>query len=132
VAAVRGVTSGTFETWVNKYEQTEYDDELLASLKLSLVDAKGRVLESIKFIKQKSTSYLDLMGRRLVDAAIDVIVGHLLLEQAVKNDRKKRVAKRFIQSRLPVLRMNCEQVLAGDTTPLDEYELLAGPVPTSA
>jgi alkylation response protein AidB-like acyl-CoA dehydrogenase len=132
VAAVRGVTSGTFATWVNQYEENEYDDELLASLKLQLVDAKARVLEAIEFIKQKSTSYLDLMGRRLVDAAIDVIVGHLLLEQATKDDRKKRVARRFLQSRLPVLRMNCEQVLAGDATPLDEYGLLAGPVPTSA
>jgi hypothetical protein len=132
VAAVRGVTSGTFETWIKKYEENEYDDELLASLKAMLVEAKERVVEAITFIKQKSTSYLDLMGRRLVDAAIDVIVGHLLLEQATENDRKKRVARRFIHSRLPVLRMNCEQVLAGDATPLDEYELLAGPVPTTA
>jgi hypothetical protein len=30
---------------------------------------------------------------------------------------------------MPVLKMNCEMVLSGDSTPLDEYELLAGPVP---
>jgi alkylation response protein AidB-like acyl-CoA dehydrogenase len=132
VAAVRGVTSGTFETWVAEREQVDYDDEALAGLKVTLVEAKDNVLEAIRFVKQKSTSYLDLMGRRLVDAAIVVIVGHLFLDQAKENDRKKRVARRFIHSRMPVLRMNCQQVLSGDTTPLEEYELLAGPVPTTA
>ena len=28
-----------------------------------------------------------------------------------------------------MLHMNCQQILAGDMTPLDEYALLAGPVP---
>ena len=130
VAAVRGVASGAFETWVTRREGNHYDDPLLVELKQSLADAKQQLLEAIRFVKQKSTSYLDLMGRRIVDAAIDVIVGHLLLEQGAVDDRKKRVARRFIRSRLPVVRMNCEQVLDGDTSPLDEYELLAGPVPT--
>ena len=41
-------------------------------------------------------------GRRLVDAAIAVIIGHLFLRQGAVNDRKKRVAKRFIETRLPL------------------------------
>jgi len=49
----------------------------------------------------------------------------------VENDRKKRVARRFIEAGLSVLRMNCEQIKSGDTAPMDEYELLAGPVPTA-
>ena len=60
------------------------------------------------------------------------MVGHLLLDQAINNPRKKRVAKRFIQSQMPILRMNTEQVLSGNTMPLDEYQLLAGPVPSNA
>jgi hypothetical protein len=72
------------------------------------------------------------MGRRLVDSAIAVIVGHLLLDQARKNDRKKRVARRFIETEMSLLRMNCEQVQAADTSPLEEYQLLAGPVPSGA
>ncbi len=59
--------------------------------------------------------------------------GHLnyLLGQASANDRKKRVARRFIISRMSVLKSDCEQVLSGDSAPLDEYQLLAGPVPSS-
>ena len=67
---------------------------------------------------------------RLVDAAIIIIVGHLLLGQAVRDERKQRVAGRFIRSGLPVLRMCCEQILSRDTSALDEYEILAGPVPS--
>ena len=59
-----------------------------------------------------------------------MIVGHLFLGQAVANDRKKRVARRFIERQLPIIRMNLEQILACDMSPLDEYELLAGPVPS--
>ncbi len=131
VAAVRGVSSGTFESVVAELEAAEYDDPLLAELKAQLADGKRRVVEAVQAVKQKTASYLDLSGRRLVDSAITVIVGHLFLRQAAQNDRKKRVARRFLATRMPVLRADCEMVLAGDTSPLDEYQLLAGPVPSA-
>jgi len=131
VAAVRGVSSGAFGNWTEPYDQKEYDDPLLEELKQSLIEGKQRVLEAIRFVKGQGTSYLDLSGRRLVDSAIAVIIGHLLLGQGAINQRKKRVARRFIGREMPVLRMNCEQILSGDTTPLDEYALLAGPVPSN-
>ena len=131
VAAVRGVTSGTFDTFVTELEKTDYQDPDLAELKAILVQAKQQVLEAVRFVKSRSTLYLDLSGRRLVDAAIIIICGHLLLGQGAKNERKRRVARRFITSRMPTLRMNCEQILSGDAAPLEEYELLAGPVPVS-
>ena len=129
VAAVRGVSSGTFAIYVADFETIEYDDPLLAELKDKLIEAKAKIVEAIEFVKGRSTTYLDYSGRRLVDSAIAVIVGHLFLGQGVKNDRKKRVARHFIESQLPLLRMNLEQVHTGDTTALDEYQLLAGPVP---
>ncbi len=131
VAAVRGVSSGTFETWTVDYDEKTYDDPQLEELKGQLVEAKQRVLEAIALVKSKGTSYLDLSGRRLVDAALAVIIGHLLLTQGAADQRKKQVARRFISREMPVLRMNCEQIHNGDTSPLDEYALLAGPVPVS-
>jgi len=129
VAAVRGVSAGVFENYAGELEQTTYGDPLLVELKGKLVEAKQEVLRMIEFVKGKSSTYLDLSGRRLVDSAIIVICGHLFLKQAVCGDRKKRVARRFIETHLPVLRMNCQKILTGDMAPLEEYELLAGPVP---
>ena len=131
VAAVRGVSSGAFESWTEQYEQKSYDDPLLERLKQKLLEGKRRVLEAVVFVKGQGTAYLDLSGRRLVDAAIAVIIGHLLLGQGAVNERKKRVARRFIEREMPVLGMHCEQILSGDTTPLEEYQLLAGPVPSA-
>lgn len=129
VAAIRGVASGALETYVADFEKIEYTDPLLAGLKQKLIEAKERILQAVQFVKGRSASYLDLSGRRLVDAAIVIIVGHLLLGQGAVNERKKRVARRYIENQLPVLRMNVDQVLSGDTSALEEYELLAGPVP---
>ena len=100
-------------------------------MKQSLLEGKQQVLEAVQFIKQQGASYLDLSGRRLVDSAIAVIIGHLLLGQGAVNERKKHVARRFIRREMPLLHTNCRLILSGDTTPLDEYELLAGPVPAS-
>ncbi len=129
LAAVRSVSSSTFETWTADYDKKQYNDPLLEELKQELIEGKKHVLEAIEFVKRQGTSYLDLSGRRLVDAAIAVIIGHLLLGQGAVNNRKKRVARRFISRETPVLQMNCRQILSGDTSPLDEYALLAGPLP---
>ena len=87
--------------------------------------------EAVQFVKSKGSSYLDLSGRRLVDSAIAIIIGHLLLAQGAKNERKKRVARRFIDREMSVLRMNLEQIHAGDMAVLAEYDVLAGPVPAN-
>jgi 3-(methylthio)propanoyl-CoA dehydrogenase len=131
VAAVRGVSSGALEAWVEEHEKKQYGDPLLEELKQKLIDAKKRLIEVVQFVKTKGAAYLDLSGRRLVDSAIVIVAGHLLLGQGAANDRKKRVARRFLQRELPIMNTNCEQVLGGDMTPLDEYNLLAGPVPAA-
>jgi 3-(methylthio)propanoyl-CoA dehydrogenase len=131
VAAERGVTSGTFNKYVEPFEATAYEDELLARLQQQLIQGRQQLDEAIAFVKKNPTSYLELSGRRLVDCAIIIIVGHLFLGQAVREDRKQRVARRFIQSNLPLIRMNCDRILAHDTSPMDEYLLLAGPVPAA-
>lgn len=130
VAAVRGVASGTLDSYLADWENKVYGDSELEALKNELMAAHKRLQEAVQFVKQQSTAYLDLAGRRLVDSAIICIVGHLLLAQATAWDRKRRVARRFIQTRLPELEAKCRQVLSGDMSPLNEYEVLAGPVPS--
>lgn len=132
VAAVRGVASGSFENYVADHENKAYEDAQLDELKQRLIEGRKRIQEAVVFAKTRPTAFLDLAGRRLVDSAIIVIVGHLLLGQAAANDRKRRVARRFIDTRMPMLEMYCRQILSGDTSPLDEYDVLAGPVPSLA
>ncbi len=131
VAAEKGVTSGVFANWIEPHEGKQYDDPELAEMQARLVEARSRIQEAIQFAKSTGGAYLQLSGRKLVDAAIAVMIGHLFLGQAEKNDRKKAVARRFLQRELPVVRMNCEVVCAGDAAPYEQYTLLAGPVPAA-
>ena len=64
-----------------------------------------------------------------MDSAAVVLIGHLLLRQATANQRKCRVARRFIESSLPTVRRDIELVCSGDKSVLEEYETLAGPPP---
>ena len=132
VAAVRGVTSGSLDTWVAPHESKTYNDPLLDGMKQRLIDARHTLNEAVQFVKTKGSSYLDLCGRKLVDSALTIVIGHLLLGQGAASERKKRVARRFIDRDLAVLKMNCELIHAGDAAATEEYALLAGPVPAVA
>jgi 3-(methylthio)propanoyl-CoA dehydrogenase len=131
VAAVRGVSSGSLDTWVEPHEKRVFNDPLLDEYKQKLIDARQKLQGVIQFVKTQGTGYLDLAGRRVVDSAITIVIGHLFLAQGADNDRKKRVARHFLNKELPVLKTNCETILSGDMTPISEYELLAGPVPAA-
>jgi alkylation response protein AidB-like acyl-CoA dehydrogenase len=129
VAAIRGVVNGAFETCVTKLDETPCADELLP-LREKLRQNRDQVLEGITKVKQEGNTYMDLYGRKLVDAATGVIIGYLLLRQAGDNPRKAHVARRFIETTTISTKRDIAFVLSGDSTVIDEYELLAGAVPT--
>ena len=129
VAAVRGVCSGAFEKYVDKFEQANYADEATVAMKAKLVEGRQLILKAVAFVKEKGAEYMDLSGRKLVDSAIAIIVGHLFLAQATNNDHKKAVARRFIDTRLPTIRRDVELIISGDRSAMEQYALLAGPLP---
>ena len=97
------------------------------NLRIELIDGKRQVLEAIKIVKERGNDYMDLYGRKLVDAAIVVLIGHLLLQQAMANDRKKLIARQYIETGLRALHRDVELICNGDLSPLQDYELIAGP-----
>ena len=127
VAAVRGVCSGAFENRIADLEAHEYLDKELHGLKTQLLAAKARVMEGVAFVKQRGGEYMDLWGRRLVDSAITVLVGHLLLQQAADSERKRLVVKRFLGLGLPTLERDINLVCTGSTAPVEHFEAIAGP-----
>ena len=131
VAAVRGVCSGAWEKRISELELHEYGDATLANLKCKLAEGKALVFKGVAVAKEKGTEYMDLYGRKLVDSAIAVLVGHLFLAQGEKNDRKKTVARRYIETNLATIRRDVELICSGDTAPMEHYDVIAGPVPST-
>ncbi|MAE61665.1 MAG: acyl-CoA dehydrogenase [Planctomycetaceae bacterium] len=132
VAAVRGVCGDAFEKRVTELEKAVYGDEALSVLRGKLIDARERVIDAVAFVKEQGGDYMDLYGRKLVDAAITVLVGHLLLRQAIANERKQSVARRFIETNHATLVRDLDLLKSGDKSPISEYDTIAGPVPTLA
>ena len=132
VAAVRGVCSGAFQKRIEELEQHEYLEKTLYELSRKLVEGKELVARGVAFVKERGVDYMDLYGRKLVDAAIAVFVGHLLLRQAEAGERKRLVAHRFIETNLPTIRRDIALLCSGDTTALKDFEALAGPPPAAS
>jgi len=132
VAAVRGVCGGAFEKQLEPYETARDLGDELAGLHAELQAGKEQVLAAIAEVKKRGTTYMDLQGRRLVDAAAAVIIGHILLDQARSDQRKRVVAARFITGSMGTLKRDVDQILSGDTTALDAYDTIAGPPPEFA
>lgn len=131
VAAVRGVCSGAFEKYIEEFEKATYTDPALTEMARRLAEARQNLGQAIAYTKQKGGNYTDLYGRKLVDSAIALIVGHLFLGQAVSNEHKKAVAKRFINTRLPDLQRDIALICSGDMSALEQFEILAGPMPSA-
>ncbi|GHT17454.1 acyl-CoA dehydrogenase [Planctomycetales bacterium] len=131
VAAIKGITSGVFATYIESFEKKTFDDPKLGGLKSVLIKEREELQSAIDYAKTQSGAYIDLIARRLVDAAIAILIGHYFLSQAAKNDRKKKVAEFFILRNEPVVTMKCAQVKQGNSLPITDYELLAGPVPAA-
>ena len=128
VAAVRGVCSGAFERRIAELEAQECPDAPLADLKSTLIESKHLIMKAIAFTKEKGADYMDLYGRKLVDSAIAVLIGHLFLAQAAKCERKRLVARRYIETHAPEIQRNIALICSGDKSPLEQYDVLAGPV----
>jgi len=131
VAAVRGVMQGTLERMVEEVALTELPQEL-APLLEALQRGTAAVAEAVEFVKQQpGVEYMDLYGRKLVDAAIDVICGYLFLRDAQYSERKAACARRWIGTRMPRVNMFLDLIKSGDRSTITEFDTLVGPVPTA-
>jgi len=82
IAAVRGVCGGVAEKYLEELESQAHPDTDKQLLEL-LIKGRQQLMDAVAFVKQQAgTEYMDLHARKLVDAAIYLIVGHLFLRQS--------------------------------------------------
>jgi alkylation response protein AidB-like acyl-CoA dehydrogenase len=122
VAAIGGVIRGT---------ALERVDELLASLDFSSIEhlrAPARELrdileESVKYVQEKDDGrYQDFHSRRLVEIATNATIACLMLRDATRSERKKDVAKYFLEYALPESRSRRDMVKSGQAQLLEKKE----------
>lgn len=86
VAAIRHVTTGTYLNLIKTYEAQEVS-AALQPLKDNLAAMTARYEAAVaKVTEVKDSAYNDLMARRLVEMAGNIVMGHLLLLDATRNE----------------------------------------------
>ena len=85
VAAIRHVTTGTYLQRIREYEAMPVIPELeqLKSVLLKMTEMYEELVERVT--APKDEEYLDFHARRLVECAGHLVMGHLLLQDANKN-----------------------------------------------
>ncbi|MBS0000718.1 MAG: acyl-CoA dehydrogenase family protein [Cyclobacteriaceae bacterium] len=97
VAAIRGVNTGGYLNQIREYENRTYKPELeflkkkLIGMTKSFEKSTGGILEL------KDDELLDFHARRLVEMAGNIIMGYLLLNDAVRDDEYQHAAEIFIK-----------------------------------
>ncbi len=97
VAAIRGVTTGGLLKQIKAYESETIDPRLdyLRTILAELTHDYDQVVELVK--DKKDNEYLDFHARRLVEMAGNIIMGHLLVLDANRDEEYHDSAKVFIK-----------------------------------
>jgi hypothetical protein len=134
VAAIAGVTAGTYKTIVEDILETPSNASSwpatltgpIEQIRAALADTD----QAVAFVKaQSGNAVRDLYARKLVDNAIYLLVGALLADEAATDEGRIPLLKYWLHWRLPEIEMNNKQIATGELLAVEEFETLAGPVP---
>jgi alkylation response protein AidB-like acyl-CoA dehydrogenase len=130
IAAVRGVVQGAAEQFCQEIAAGSFVESVRPYVD-KLNAALPTLAEVIAFVKtQPGVEYMDLWGRKIVDGAIDLIVGYIFCRDVNFDANRLPIAKRWVTYRLTRLKMLREMILSGDRSSVEDFAALAGPVPT--
>ena len=125
VAAIAGVTGGmTKDVVADILEGIELPGEL--STKKAAIDAlQAKLDEAIAFVKTRDKAYLDLSARKLVDAAIAIVVGALFIRLSTKIESKKAALEFWLVNEFKRVEGELEKVTSGYAGSDKDFETLA-------
>lgn len=96
VAAIRHVTTGSYLAKMMEYEAASVLDTL-QPLRERLIVMRKQYEEAVERVTSvKNPEYIDFMARRLVEMAGNIIMGHLLLADATRNENFTTSARIYI------------------------------------
>ncbi len=123
VAAIGGVLSGTLAGRLDEYEAGEHGatPELFERVRAS----RARLQAAVERVRELDDArFRDYHARRLVEMAIDVICGYLLVRDAQHDARRLLAARHFVAGMTGRVEGAAAMVLAGDPGELDVLSAL--------
>ena len=122
VAAIGGVVGGVVSERLNEFE-SDNDFSPVADLFNAAMTFRTQLEKAVSHIKDKKDAiYQEYHSRRLVEMATDTVMSYLMCIDALKSDRKKKVAAVFISKAGPRIIANLNTILSGDATVITHHE----------
>ncbi len=124
VAAIGGVTSGLIFEHLNEYEAN--NDFAPVEKTFKIVKEMRNALEmAVATVKSAdSVTVLDYQAGRLVNMASDIIVSYLLCMDALKSDRKKKVAEIFVAKAITRVKANLDFIERKDFNVIENHKAI--------
>lgn len=127
VAAIAGVMAGLYKDVVaDIIKDIELNDTLKAKLE-KVYELSAELDSAVEYVKAHPDSkmYHDLHARQLVDAAIGVIIGALLVRFTAKFAEKEVVLDYWLAAKYPSLYAELAKAKSGYTASVVDFEALA-------
>jgi len=125
VAAIGGVLGSTLAAQLDEYDAEDFGATpgLLARVR----NARARHAEAVARVRElDDVRFRDFHARRLVEIAIDVTCGYLMLRAAQSDARKLLAAQYFVDAMAARVEGAASQVSTGDPAALDALTQLGG------
>lgn len=127
--AISRIMRGYLGTFLNNHKIKTPSDALAKEI----LKAEELLLSAISYVEEKrlpdgekDAEYTDLMARRIVDMAADVIISHLLFSQAEVSSRKRAVAEHFVDRMMGRVEANYKAVTGGKKTAIEMFHEIVG------
>lgn len=125
VAAIGGLTSGTIITALDEYESEDFTHA--PALLKAVRSARNKFEKALVHIKGiEDADLVSYHARRMVEMAIDLVQGYLMLRDARHSERKLKVAETFIEKMATRIDMNVEFIVDGDSSLLRNHQDIIG------
>jgi len=119
LGAVGGVVGGVAFERLNDYE-SDNDFSEVEELYKSVQKLRTRLEAAVSHIKEKADpDFQEYHSERLVDMATDTILAYLLCIDALKSDRKKKVAQLFISAAQIRVKSRLDFILTDDVSMME-------------
>ena len=122
VAAIRGVTTGTFLNQIRCYESQPVSPQL-EYLKRSLIILTDEYEQAVKKVTSSNENeFIDFHARRLVEMAGHIIMSYLLLLDTNRDDSFLRPAKNYITFAKAQVKSHAEYIRVSELSDLGTYK----------
>jgi hypothetical protein len=124
VAAIGKLLNHALDPLLDEWQAAEYPADM-ATEQARMVELTGLFREAVDGLKaEPERDRVDYYAVDLVEMAIGVTCGWLLLRDTTLAERKKAIARAFVASLAPRVRAGAAVVLAADPVPLEAIPVL--------